>query len=442
MSLNLTEEQIIQLAPDAASVKAGRGLATKTKWILLEHSDRAIWGHCQGSGKTPYQTVIDIQNIAFKCSCPSRKFPCKHGLGLLLLYAAQTDLFKEADEPDWVSAWLAKREEKAEKKEQKAKNDTPIDEAAQAKRQAMRHQKVLNGINDLEIWMKDLLRNGLINVPEQAYKLFDNMARRMVDAQAPGLANRLKAMQEINFYDESWKYNLTDQLGKLYLLMKSYRNLDSQTQDWQNEIRTQIGYPQSKEEVLNGEAIADHWVILHKRSQKINELNSETYWMYGQRSERFAIYLSFTMPGTLPELSLVPGSIYEGSLCFYKGIGTLRALFKKCVLSPKTFTPNFCPNLKEATTLYRNAMKLNPFLENIPILVENLQLTHCGKLFYVQDINKELLPVQIQDIIKIDILSITGGKPFAAFFLANANFWELNTMWYQSDYYFWKDERN
>lgn len=120
--------------------------------------------------------------------------------------------------------WLSKREEKAEKKEQKTKSDTPVDEAAQAKRQAMRHQKVLNGIDELEIWLKDLLRNGLINIPERAYTLFDGIARRMVDAQAPGLANRLKAIQEINFYEESWKYKLTDQLGKLYLLMKSYRN--------------------------------------------------------------------------------------------------------------------------------------------------------------------------------------------------------------------------
>ena len=45
MLLNLTEEQIIQLAPDAASVKAGKGLATRAKWVLLEHSDRAIWGN-------------------------------------------------------------------------------------------------------------------------------------------------------------------------------------------------------------------------------------------------------------------------------------------------------------------------------------------------------------------------------------------------------------
>ena len=320
MLLNLTEEQIIQLAPDAASVKAGKGLATRAKWVLLEHSDRAIWGHCQGSGKTPYQTVIDTKNVAFKCSCPSRKFPCKHGLGLLFLYAAQAELFKEANEPEWVTSWLSKREEKAEKKEQKTKSDTPVDEAAQAKRQAMRHQKVLNGIDELEIWLKDLLRNGLINIPERAYTLFDGIARRMVDAQAPGLANRLKAIQEINFYEESWKYKLTDQLGKLYLLMKSYRNLDLQPEEWQQEIRTQIGYPQAKEDVLAGETITDQWLVLHKKSQKINELNNDIYWLYGCLSNRFAIYLSFTAPGTLAEFNLVPGSTYDGKLCYYKGV--------------------------------------------------------------------------------------------------------------------------
>lgn len=34
MLLNLTEEQITQLAPDAASVKAGKGLANRTKWYF------------------------------------------------------------------------------------------------------------------------------------------------------------------------------------------------------------------------------------------------------------------------------------------------------------------------------------------------------------------------------------------------------------------------
>ena len=46
-----------------------------------------LWGLCAGSGKNPYQTIVDLSGPAYKCSCPSRKFPCKHALGLLLNWA-------------------------------------------------------------------------------------------------------------------------------------------------------------------------------------------------------------------------------------------------------------------------------------------------------------------------------------------------------------------
>ena len=98
--------------------------------------------------------------------------------------------------------------------------------------------------------MKDLVRNGFLNVPERAYTLFDNMARRMVDAQAPGLAGRLRAMEAIDFDSESWKSDLTESMGRLYLLMQSYRNMDGLPEEWKDEIRTQIGYPQSKDNSL------------------------------------------------------------------------------------------------------------------------------------------------------------------------------------------------
>ncbi len=448
MSLNLTEAQIIQLAPDAASVKAGKGLAGKNKWVLLEYSDRAVWGHCQGSGKLPYQTVVDLKEIAFKCSCPSRKFPCKHGLGLLLLYAAHPEEFRQSDEPEWVASWLSKRVEKAEKREQKAKSETSgalVDEVAQAKRSAMRHQKIMNGLDDLEMWMNDLLRNGLINVPERAYNLFDGMARRMVDAQAPGLAGRLKAMQDIGFHRDEWKYELADRLGKLFLLIQGYKHLDMLSAEWKDEIRTQVGFPQSKEEVLAGEAVYDDWVVLHKMSQQVNDLNTDTYWLLGCRNKRYAIFLSFTPKGRVHEINLLPGSVYSGALYFYKGAGLLRrAVFKDFTLSGDVGHSklSFCACLKDAASEYRNMVISNPFIENVPLLVENVHFALQGTKFCVQDKAGDIYPVSLLEDMRIDILAITGGKPFSAFFLADAGCWELKSIWYQSEYHTWRDERD
>ena len=104
-----TPEQIASLAPDAASLKAAHGLTNPGKWPLLHASEQALWGHCQGSGKNPYQTAVELHEPAFKCSCPSRKFPCKHGLALLLLHAQRSELFTPAEAPDWLTTWLEKR---------------------------------------------------------------------------------------------------------------------------------------------------------------------------------------------------------------------------------------------------------------------------------------------------------------------------------------------
>ncbi|MCU0321926.1 MAG: SWIM zinc finger family protein, partial [Chitinophagaceae bacterium] len=138
--MQLTEDQIFALAPDEASKKAGKDLSTPTKWVSKGINEQAIWGECQGSGSKPYQTQVDIGTLTFKCSCPSRKFPCKHGLGLLLFHAKNNSSFTDTTPPQWVADWLAKRTERAEKKaEQK---DKPVDEAAQAKRLQAREQLI------------------------------------------------------------------------------------------------------------------------------------------------------------------------------------------------------------------------------------------------------------------------------------------------------------
>lgn len=97
--MDWTVERILALAPDSASAKAGQGLAGRRAWRSLGHADGTAWGECQGSGKAPYQAQIDLSEPAFRCTCPSRKFPCKHGLGLFLLLASEPVAFVEGSPP-------------------------------------------------------------------------------------------------------------------------------------------------------------------------------------------------------------------------------------------------------------------------------------------------------------------------------------------------------
>src|SRR5512133_1536392 len=110
MPVSWTPEQVLGLAPDEASRKNASGLANPRKWLRLDKNDPAnptlLWGEMQGSGAEPYRCQVDLSGPAFKCSCPSRKLPCKHTLGLFLLYAGQPGAFETSQPPDWVMAWL------------------------------------------------------------------------------------------------------------------------------------------------------------------------------------------------------------------------------------------------------------------------------------------------------------------------------------------------
>ena len=84
-----------------------------------------LFGECRGSGSKPYLACVNLTEPAYRCSCPSRKFPCKHALGLLLLWSADGVPVEEAA-PQWVTEWLDARAERA------ARSATKI-EAARAK---------------------------------------------------------------------------------------------------------------------------------------------------------------------------------------------------------------------------------------------------------------------------------------------------------------------
>src|SRR5579875_1395136 len=86
--------QIHALAPDAASQKAGSKLAAPAPWsgVGARAESHLVWGDCKGSGAKPYQVTVLLPAApgsppSYACTCPSHKFPCKHALGLLLLWA-------------------------------------------------------------------------------------------------------------------------------------------------------------------------------------------------------------------------------------------------------------------------------------------------------------------------------------------------------------------
>ncbi|WP_164199987.1 SWIM zinc finger family protein [[Micrococcus luteus] ATCC 49442] len=187
-----SEEQVIGAAPDPSSLAAARKLALPGPWSETGSNDALVWGKCQGSGKAPYQVSVDVAAPAYRCSCPSRKFPCKHALALLLMWARE-EMADAGAETAFAEEWATQRAERAAGKERRHEGP-PTDPAAQARRLADRLSLMDAGMADFGRWLTDLVRTGLAAARNQPYSWWDGVAGRLVDAQLPGLAEQVRTM--------------------------------------------------------------------------------------------------------------------------------------------------------------------------------------------------------------------------------------------------------
>jgi hypothetical protein len=427
MAATWSTEQVLALAPDAGSAKAGKDLANPRKWSGLGRDEVAAWGECQGSGASPYQAKIDLGEPAFHCTCPSHKFPCKHALGLFLLLAQQPAAFTAGTPPAWVADWLAaraKREEQKAKKAQKAEQPAGEVDPEQARRAAERQQKsaaerqakVDAGLNDLDRWLGDLARRGLAAVRGEPYSFWEWPAARMVDAQAPGVARWIRDMAGIPSSGDGWQDRLLERLGRLSLLLEGYRRLDQLPAETRADIRALVGWTQSQEELLASAGVRDRWAVLGQRVEDDDRLRVQRRWLRGESTGRDALVLHFAHGVQPLDASLVPGTVIDAELVFFPGAYPLRALVKTRHAQPDSLAawPGFAA-VEEALAAYASALACNPWVERFPLALRDVVPVARDGSWAVRDAAGQVLALSPKFVRAWTLMALGGGRPLSLF---------------------------
>ncbi|MDB6154004.1 MAG: zinc finger, domain protein [Chthoniobacteraceae bacterium] len=414
----LTTEQVLALAPDAASVKAGQGLAGPGKWVTLGRGGRSVWGECQGSGKMPYRTQADLSGPAFHCSCPSRKFPCKHGLGLLLLLTANPARVLEADPPAWVAEWIAKRE--AGKKaphaappdaETAAKRDTDRE-----KRAAKREDRVRAGLAELQTWIGDLLRQGLAHGKQQPAQFYDAMAARMVDAQAPGIARRLRGFPGLFASGDGWADRTLEEAGALQWLLHGFAHLDTLPDGLRASVRNAIGWNVAEQELTANKPVRDHWQVAGQIVEEEEKLRVQRTWLIGEKTRQPALSLSFAAMNQALDVSLIAGTVFEADLTYYPS--PLRALVGERHGEPRPLkNPAGAAhaNFSEALDQTASFLAIDPWLERTPWLVRDCLPLCVNEKWMLRDAAGALVPLARTFLNTWPLFAVSGGAPINIF---------------------------
>lgn len=420
----LTVEQVLALAPDASSTKAGQGLANPAKWVSLGRKGRSVWGACQGSGKDPYRTQVDLTGPAFHCSCPSRKFPCKHGLGLLLLLVGNSARVPEGAEPPWVVEWIAKRDASAEKKAQRAAaEDAPPDPETAAKREqdrerraAKREERVRAGMEELQTWLDDLLRQGLAHAKQQPSRFFDTMAARMIDAQAPGVARRLKEFPGILASGNQWADRALEEAGSLQLLIHGFTRLADLPEALRASVRSVIGWTTNEEELAGAEIVSDQWQIVGRRIEEEEKLRVQRTWLAGANTKRLALCLSFAAGNQPLDTGLPAGSVVDADIAFYPSGAPLRAMVREKRALTRTFgEPAACRDFNECLETAAAFFAGDPFIERVPWYVRDCIPAPVNDQWLLVDMRGNSVPIASRFANAWQLFAISGGAPIAVF---------------------------
>lgn len=408
-----TLAQVEALSPDSASLKASAKL-TAAKWSNLGQVETALWGECQGSGKTPYLTRIDLTGPAFKCSCPSRKFPCKHALALFKLWVQDSPRFKASSPPAWLTEWLDSRASRKENTEKKA--TALVDEVAQAKRVAAREEKVEAGLAELELWLHDLLRTGLMGLSSKPGRYLDDMAARLVDAQAPGLARLLKDLPALMMSGTDWTQDVLACLGNLQLIISAYRRQEDLPETVRADLRRVLGWNDNQKELQGNEGLADSWLVLAQLSSQEDRLQVRRSWLWGKETGKVALILEFSFAGQTFQYPLVVGQKFEMELVYFPSQYPLRAVPKELQMGGKIGFEEkrglrLHPHFDACLAAYAEALAANCWLEQFPLAITKVApLMHDGRLVLVDEQNKTL-PLSPVFTEGWRLMALSGGEP-------------------------------
>ncbi len=189
-----------------------------------------------------------------------------------------------------------------------------------------RRERVDAGVAELLVWLEDQLATGLARLQPEAYRRFDAMGARLVDAQAPGLAGRVRGLAAVTASGAGWNARLLAELALLHALARAHQRLDDLPEALAETVRSHVGYPVRKVSVAQAPAVSDAWYVIGRRDESDGVLTTRRTWLVGGRTGRPALVLSFATRGERLDDRLVVGTVVLADLHFYPGSLPTRAL--------------------------------------------------------------------------------------------------------------------
>ena len=402
-------EQIEGLATDHATARGADDLLRGEGWVAagrvtLEPSgDELLWAEYPVSRRAPVLTTVSLPGLWATCSCAAVRFPCRHIIALLLSDLDQPFPVTIDVRPDLTGLGKPVRSEMAHSAERQA--------------------AVVAGMADLRLWLSDLAREGLADLPRRGRAKFLGAANRLEDAYAVEAARALRETAAIPGSGTDWPERLLPGLGRLALLCESFRRLDALFPGERGDTLAAAGFLSP----ATGERVTDTWRILGQTVEVENRVTHLRSWLRGWATGRWARLDQAIPAGQLQGVCLPTGALVGGTLAFSPSAYPLMAQ-PAGPLAPvhgETGDPVAHDDIDAAhgdidavMSGWSAALALNPWLRCFPMVIRDVWVEPplaAGGRWRLRDRAGHILPLPPQFGHGWSLTALSAGRPMTLF---------------------------
>lgn len=450
MTVRPTPEQVLMMAPDRSAAASASSAADPAAWSAAGCDDAAVWGHYIAGSAEPYEVAIDLGGPAFICSCPSRKVPCKHCLGLLLLHAEHRVI--PATRLPFAKQWMHRRDAHPSSREVADAPDPLADSGEPApadvapasgrasrlggaadpqreKRQLERAERMRAGALELDRWLADRVRAGLA-APELAQpETWQRLAARLVDAQCGALANRVKRVATIVGRHARWHEDVLEEMAVLHGLARGALRTSALPILLCDGLHAATGLTVTRDEVLSGVPSTSRWIVVGVSRVREDMITVQRTWLctsgtppaegraegraegHGVQTTTWAMLLAFGAVGREVAIEHAVGTELHADVHWYPGAIALRAIVGRVHEAPVLGAHPPAPtSLADAMAAAGWALAGEPWLERYPVCVAAVP-TPVGNGRWTLVDHTGAVPV-VPGFWRLgELVSLSGGSP-------------------------------
>jgi hypothetical protein len=209
-----------------------------------------------------------------------------------------------------------------------------------------------------------------------------------------------------------WIEPLLDQLGRLYLLIESFKRFDELGPETQADIRTVLGWHMKRHEVSGDGGLHDNWLVVGKYSEEMSQrLRTQRIWLRGRESGKDALIQEFAFGDTLYETHLQPGWSVDARLVFYPSRYPLRGFISEKLGDVKDDLTLSGESIHASVVGYSRALSQNPWLPQFPFLLDKVIVTRYSNDWVLREADGTYLPIAERFKHKWSLLALSGGHP-------------------------------